>query len=84
MDRLAFLNSPFPSRRFISAVSLQTGLLDLWHFSQGESFISAAGEASLMVSLRTEFLVRRSHPREVARIAAYWKCGTSAHHQNLE
>lgn len=51
---------------------------------QGDGFVWAAGEASVMSRLRTEFLVRRGHPREAARIAAYWKRGTPAHHEHLE
>jgi hypothetical protein len=37
-----------------------------------------------MARLRDEMLVARHHPREAARISAYWKRDTSAHHEHLE
>jgi NADPH-dependent ferric siderophore reductase len=50
----------------------------------GEGFAWAAGEASTMAQLRQVLLAEKGHPREAARVAAYWKRGASAHHENLE
>jgi len=50
----------------------------------GEGFVWAAGEASVMAQLRQVLLAEKGHPREAARVAAYWKRGASAHHENLE
>jgi NADPH-dependent ferric siderophore reductase len=50
----------------------------------GEGFAWAAGEASVMAQLRQVLLTDKGHPREAARVAAYWKRGASAHHENLE
>jgi NADPH-dependent ferric siderophore reductase len=50
----------------------------------GEGFAWAAGEAATMARVREELLVRKGQPHTAARIAAYWKHGASAHHQNLE
>ena len=51
---------------------------------QGEGFAWAAGEAALMARLRQVLLQDKGHPKEAARIAAYWKHGTTGHHENLE
>jgi NADPH-dependent ferric siderophore reductase len=50
----------------------------------GEGYAWCAGEASSMAALRDAVLVDKRHPKEAARIAAYWKRGASAHHQDLE
>jgi NADPH-dependent ferric siderophore reductase len=50
----------------------------------GAGFVWAAGEAGAMARLRDELLVRKGHPREAARISAYWKSGASAHHEPLQ
>jgi NADPH-dependent ferric siderophore reductase len=51
---------------------------------EGEGFAWAAGEAAAMAQLRQVLLSEKGHPREAARVAAYWKRGASAHHENLE
>jgi NADPH-dependent ferric siderophore reductase len=51
---------------------------------QGDGFAWCAGEASAMARLRHVLLTEKQHPREAARIAAYWKLGASGHHENLE
>jgi NADPH-dependent ferric siderophore reductase len=50
----------------------------------GEGFVWAAGEASVMATLRGVLLDEKRHPREAMRVAAYWKHGASGHHENLE
>lgn len=51
---------------------------------QGEGFAWAAGEAAAMAGLRQMLLHERQHPREAMRVAAYWKRGALAHHENLD
>jgi len=50
----------------------------------GEGFAWAAGEAAAMAILRQVLLQEKHHPREAMRVAAYWKRGALAHHQNLD
>ena len=50
----------------------------------GDGFAWAAGEAAQMSELRRILLHGRGIPKENMRVAAYWKRGASAHHENLE
>lgn len=49
----------------------------------GEGFFWFAGEASVAAQVRDAVLVDKGHPREAARISAYWKQGASGHHEDL-
>lgn len=49
----------------------------------GEGFAWAAGEAASMARVRDLLLHRRGHPKEAMRVAAYWKKGASAFHEDL-
>ncbi len=49
----------------------------------GEGFFWFAGEASVAEQVRDAVFVDKGHPREAARISAYWKQGASAHHEDL-
>lgn len=49
----------------------------------GEGFFWFAGEASVAARVRDAVLVDKGHPREAARISAYWKQGASGHHEDL-
>jgi NADPH-dependent ferric siderophore reductase len=46
-------------------------------------FFWFAGEASVAAQVRDAVFVDKGHPREAARISAYWKQGASAHHEDL-
>ncbi|NML47018.1 siderophore-interacting protein [Ramlibacter sp. G-1-2-2] len=50
----------------------------------GEGYAWAAGEASVMKEVRGVLLQDKQHPKEAMRVAAYWKRGAAAHHENLE
>ncbi|HKW82562.1 MAG TPA: siderophore-interacting protein [Burkholderiaceae bacterium] len=50
----------------------------------GEGFAWCAGEAATMAQLRRVLVEEQGHDRYAIRAAAYWKRGTSAHHENLE
>lgn len=50
----------------------------------GEGYAWAGGEASVMATLRRVLADEKHQPKEAMRVAAYWKRGASAHHENLE
>jgi NADPH-dependent ferric siderophore reductase len=49
----------------------------------GEGFFWFAGEASVAAQVRDAVFGDKGHPREAARISAYWKQGASGHHEDL-
>jgi NADPH-dependent ferric siderophore reductase len=49
----------------------------------GEGFFWFAGEASVAAQVRDAVFVDKGHPREAARISAYWKQGASGYHEDL-
>lgn len=49
----------------------------------GEGFAWAAGEAAAMAALRDVLLVEKGHPRESARVSAYWRRGSDGFHEEL-
>lgn len=61
-----------------------TALIRALALPAGEGFVWAAGEASQMADLRGVLLRERGLPKENLRVAAYWKQGAAAHHENLE
>jgi len=50
----------------------------------GEGYAWCAGEASAMASLRRLLVDEQGLDRHAMRVAAYWKRGATAHHENLE
>ncbi|MDB5759540.1 MAG: NADPH-dependent ferric siderophore reductase [Burkholderia sp.] len=69
-------------RRVTSADELLASLRAM-PLPSGEGFVWCAGEAAAMASVRA-LLQEKGHPKEAMRIAAYWKRGAAAHHENLE
>jgi NADPH-dependent ferric siderophore reductase len=49
----------------------------------GEGYAWCAGEAGTMAALRQLLVEVKDLPRHAMRVAAYWKRGASAHHENL-
>lgn len=49
----------------------------------GEGYAWAGGEASVMAALRGVLAGEKRQPKEGMRVAAYWKRGASAHHENF-
>ncbi|MHA4866553.1 siderophore-interacting protein [Duganella sp. PWIR1] len=49
----------------------------------GEGFFWFAGEAAVAAQVRDAVFGDKGHPREAARISAYWKQGASGHHEDL-
>ena len=50
----------------------------------GEGYAWCAGEAGTMAQLRRLLIDAKGIDRHAMRVAAYWKRGASAHHENLE
>jgi NADPH-dependent ferric siderophore reductase len=50
----------------------------------GEGFAWAAGEAKAISAVRAVLVAAHGLDKDHIRAAAYWKRGTSAHHENLE
>lgn len=48
-----------------------------------EGYAWAAGEAGAMAAMRDLLLGEKGHPREAMRVAAYWKRGAEAFHEEL-
>jgi NADPH-dependent ferric siderophore reductase len=49
----------------------------------GDGYAWAAGEASTMASVRRVWVDEKGLDRRALRVAAYWKRGAAAHHENL-
>ncbi|MYM33474.1 SIP domain-containing protein [Duganella sp. FT94W] len=49
----------------------------------GEGFFWFAGEAAAAAQVRDAVFTDKGHPRDAARISAYWKQGASGHHEDL-
>ena len=49
----------------------------------GEGYAWAAGEAAAMAATRRILVDAHALDKDHIRAAAYWKQGTSAHHENL-
>jgi NADPH-dependent ferric siderophore reductase len=88
------LQDPADARAFRSAATLDVAWVATagelvqavkgFTLPAGEGYVWAAGESSTMARLRDMLLVDKGHPREAARIAAYWKRGASGHHEHLD
>lgn len=50
---------------------------------EGEGFFWFAGEAKVAAQVRDIVFTDKGHPRDAARISAYWKQGASGHHEDL-
>lgn len=65
--------------------SPQALLQSLQHLAlpTGEGFAWAGGEAALMARVRDLLLHDKGHPKEAARISAYWRAGDAGFHEDL-
>ena len=52
-----------------------------WTPLAGEGFVWCAAEASVVTRLRPILLEEKGHPKEAAKIAAYWKQGATDYHE---
>jgi len=84
---------PADRRAFASAASLTVqwvpqlhGLIDAVRgagLPAGDGYAWCAGEAAVMAELRRVLVDEMGHDRHAIRAAAYWKRGSSGHHENL-
>jgi len=54
-----------------------------WQRPSGEGYVWAAGEAAEMAATRRVLVDQHDVAKDRMRVAAYWKRGASAHHENL-
>ena len=83
-ERAAAAIPPHVELRWVDSAAELVDAVRALALPSGDGFVWAAGEASTMARLRHVLLAEKQHPREAMRVAAYWKRGASAHHQNLE
>lgn len=83
-DRAMAAMPPHALAQWVDSADAMIEAVRALELPPGEGFAWAAGEASVMARLRQVLLADKQHPREAMRVAAYWKRGASAHHQNLE
>jgi NADPH-dependent ferric siderophore reductase len=60
-----------------------TAAVAAWQRPVGEGYAWAAGEAAEMAATRRVLAEQHGVAKERMRVAAYWKRGASAHHENL-
>lgn len=82
-DRREFTSAADVSLQWVSSTDEWLTALSALALPPGQGYVWCAGEASAMARARQVMLVEKSHPREDARIAAYWKQGASDHHEEL-
>jgi NADPH-dependent ferric siderophore reductase len=83
-DRRALPSRAQVQLRWVDSSEQLVQALRALELPAGEGFAWAAGEAAVMKEVRGVLLEEKQHPREAMRVAAYWKRGASAHHENLE
>lgn len=83
-DQRAFKTKARADVRWVRDSAEFIAALEELRLPEGEGYAWCAGEASVMPKVREVLLAAKKHPREAARIAAYWKRGASGHHENLE
>ena len=83
-DRRAFDSAAEVDAHWVSSGPELVAAVRAWQWPSGEGFAWCAGEASTMAELRRVLLDEKAHPKEAMRVAAYWKRGAAAFHENLE
>ncbi|WP_139260453.1 siderophore-interacting protein [Duganella sacchari] len=69
-------------QRYTDAETLLNAIRAL-SLPDGDGFFWFAGEAAAAAQVRDMVFGDKGHPREAARISAYWKQGASGHHEDL-
>jgi NADPH-dependent ferric siderophore reductase len=83
-ERLPFAGAARPEVQWVASEEELVAAVQSLPLPAGEGFSWAAGEAATMARVRKVLLDEKRQPRETMRVAAYWKRGASAHHENLE
>ena len=83
-DRRDFGARPGLTVQWVDGPDAMLAALRALTLPAGEGFAWAAGEAKEMARWRDVLIREKGHPREAARVAAYWRRGSSGYHDNLE
>lgn len=83
LDRRHFRTAARVDLHWVDTPQEMLAKLQSLPWPQGEGFAWAAGEATVMARLRQLLVEEKRQPKEAMRVAAYWKRGASAHHENL-
>jgi NADPH-dependent ferric siderophore reductase len=82
-DRRDFAALPGLDVRWVDTSGELLAAVETLQLPGGEGYVWAAGEAAAMARVR-QLLVDKGQARDAMRVAAYWKQGSVAHHENLE
>lgn len=82
-DRRALASAARLDLHWVSTAQEWEAALRELALPSGAGYAWCAGEAQVMARARQILLVDKAHPREDARIAAYWKPGVASHHEEL-
>ena len=83
-DRRDFRSTARAEVRWVSSTDELVDAVHALQLPTGEGYAWCAGEASAMAVLRRILVEDKGVPRHNIRVAAYWKRGARAHHENLE
>jgi len=83
-DRRPLVSAAKVDVRWVSADADLVAAVRSTELPPGEGYAWCAGEARAMAALRDVLVDEKGHDRRNLRVAAYWKHGASAHHENLE
>ena len=83
-ERLPFTGLARPVVQWVASDEELVSALRSLALPAGAGFSWAAGEAASMARVRRVLVEEKQQPREAMRVAAYWKRGASAHHEDLE
>jgi NADPH-dependent ferric siderophore reductase len=79
-DRRTIETAAHLELRWLASADELIAALQATNLPAGEGYIWCAGEASVIARLRGIVLEEKAHPREAAKLAAYWKRGASDFH----
>jgi NADPH-dependent ferric siderophore reductase len=82
-DRRALASAARLDLQWVSTAQEWEAALREMALPPGAGYAWCAGESQVMARARQILLVDKAHPREDARIAAYWKPGVASHHEEL-
>jgi len=83
-DRLPFATQARLDLHWVDSDEAMLAAVRALPLPAGEGFAWAAGEAAAMARLRQVLREEKGIAKEAMRVAAYWKRGATAHHENLE
>lgn len=81
--RLPFRSEAQVQLRLLDSQDALLAALRALRLPAGAGFFWFAGEAAVAAQVRDIVFGEKGHPRDAARISAYWKQGASGHHEDL-